>query len=151
RVVVEGAPGQGKSTIAQYVCQVHRMRLLQEVDALNAISSNHSESPVRLPIKVDLRDFATWMSKKDPFNLEESNSLKNWHKTLESFLASLIAHHSGGMDFKPDDLLATLQISSVLIVFDGLDEVADIVRRKEVVDEIVKGVSRLEENAASLQ
>ena len=26
--VLEGAPGQGKSTITQYVCQVHRMRLL---------------------------------------------------------------------------------------------------------------------------
>lgn len=29
-VVIEGAPGQGKSTIAQYICQVHRMRLLNE-------------------------------------------------------------------------------------------------------------------------
>ena len=27
-VVVEGAPGQGKSTIVQYICQVHRQRLL---------------------------------------------------------------------------------------------------------------------------
>ncbi len=29
RVVLEGAPGHGKSTIVQYVCQVHRMRLLE--------------------------------------------------------------------------------------------------------------------------
>ena len=27
-VILEGAPGQGKSTIAQYICQVHRKRIL---------------------------------------------------------------------------------------------------------------------------
>src|SRR6266849_127050 len=54
-LVLEGAPGQGKSTIAQYVCQVHRMRLLQEEEVLNSIPKAHRESPIRLPIKVDLR------------------------------------------------------------------------------------------------
>jgi hypothetical protein len=39
----------------------------------------------------------------------------------------------------------------VLLVFDGLDEVADMTRRHEVVEEIVRGVQRLEENAASMQ
>lgn len=39
----------------------------------------------------------------------------------------------------------------MLLVFDGLDEVADISRRQEVVSEIVRGVNRLEENAGSLQ
>jgi len=38
-----------------------------------------------------------------------------------------------------------------LLVFDGLDEVADILRRQETVEEITKGVQRLEENAASVQ
>src|SRR5205814_7984186 len=26
-IVLEGAPGQGKSTLAQYLCQVHRMKI----------------------------------------------------------------------------------------------------------------------------
>jgi hypothetical protein len=39
----------------------------------------------------------------------------------------------------------------MLLVFDGLDEVADIGRRREVVDEISKGISRLREIAISLQ
>ena len=30
RVVIEGAPGQGKSTIVQYICQIHRRRILEE-------------------------------------------------------------------------------------------------------------------------
>jgi hypothetical protein len=45
RVVVEGAPGQGKSTIVQYVCQVHRMRLLGEADALRSVPPAHASAP----------------------------------------------------------------------------------------------------------
>ncbi len=152
RVVVEGAPGQGKSTIAQYVCQVHRMRLLNERNALKAVSADHAETPVRLPIKVDLRDFAVWLGRKDPFNPEQTAvEPTNWNKSLDSFLAALISHQSGGTSFTTDDLIAVLRISAALVVFDGLDEVADMRRRQEVVDEIVRGVQRLEANAASMQ
>jgi len=152
RVVVEGAPGQGKSTIAQYICQVHRMKLLHENDSLNSIDSQHRDSPIRLPIKVDLRDFATWIAKKDPFSADDASTVAvGWHRSLEAFLAALIAHQSGGTNFDTDDLLAIFRISAVLLVFDGLDEIADINGREDIVDEIVKGVQRLEENAASLQ
>ena len=150
-VVVEGAPGQGKSTITQYICQVHRMRLLNEADALNLIDKEHATCPVRLPIRVDLRDFATWLARKDPFNVEQDGAPAGWNKSLDSFLAALIGHQSGGTTFTTDDLLAVFTINAVLIVFDGLDEVADMARRHEVVAELLKGVQRLDENAASLQ
>ena len=152
RIVMEGAPGQGKSTIAQYVCQVHRMRLLQEEDVLGSVPAKHKDVPVRLPIKVDLRDLATWIAKKDPFNMDTQNEPpKSWHKSLEGFLAALISHQSGGTQFSIDDFLAVSRISAILLVLDGLDEVADVQRRQDTVEEIVKGVQRLEENAASLQ
>jgi hypothetical protein len=151
-VVIEGAPGQGKSTIAQYICQVHRMRLLNEQESINKLPTHHAKAPIRLPIKVDLRDFAVWLGKKDPFNVEQEEVVpRHWNKSLESFLAALISNQSGGTDFSTDDLLAVFRISSVIIVLDGLDEVADMARRHEVVAEIVKGVQRLEENAASIQ
>lgn len=150
RVVVEGAPGQGKSTIAQYVCQVHRMQLLEN-ENLALLPVDHRQAPRRLPIRVDLRDLATWMGRRDPFNFEDQATPKNWHKSLEAFLAALISNQSGGTAFTTDDLLAMVRISAVLLLFDGLDEVADIARRQEIVDEIVKGVQRLESNAASLQ
>ena len=44
-----------------------------------------------------------------------------------------------------------MSLSAVLLIFDGLDEVADITKRQEVVDEITRGISRLREAAASLQ
>lgn len=150
--VIEGAPGQGKSTLAQYICQVHRMRLLNENEVVSLIPRHHATSPIRLPIKVDLRDFAVWLGKKDPFNIEHDDAIpQNWLKSLESFLSALISHQSGGTQFSTDDLLAVFRISAVLIVLDGLDEVADMNRRREVVSEIVRGMQRLEENTASLQ
>lgn len=151
--VLEGAPGQGKSTITQYVCQVHRLKLLRDNDSLEKVSPKHKrDSATRLPIKIDLRDLATWLQKEDPFGGDNNKSPPpGWRKTLEAFIAALIGFHSGGTNFTTDDLLAVIRISSVLIVFDGLDEVADIPRRHEVVEEITKGVQRLEANAASLQ
>ena len=152
RIVLEGAPGQGKSTIAQYVCQLHRQRLLGESVDDPRVSESHRLTPVRLPFKIDLRDFAVWLKKRDPFSSHDSATTPDqWQRSLESFLAALVRHHSGGGDFSVSDLLAVAKLSAVLIVFDGLDEVADIGTRQEVVDEINKGVTRLDENAVSLQ
>lgn len=148
-VVLEGAPGQGKSTISQYICQVHRIRLLKEPS--NNVDPVHLASPMRLPIKVDLRDFATWLGKKDPFDVGDATVPQNWAKTLETFLAALISYQSGGTHFTTDDVLAIFRISALLLVFDGLDEVADHARRKDVVEELTRGVQRLQENAGSLQ
>src|SRR5262249_17276868 len=67
KVVVEGAPGQGKSTLAQYICQVHRIRLLEKHDDLSKVPLHHQQTALRVPFKVDLRDFATWLAGTDPF------------------------------------------------------------------------------------
>ena len=151
-IVLEGAPGQGKSTIAQYVCQTHRIRLIGGEEVQRRLRPEHRDKAVRLPIKVDLRDFAAWLDRKDPFGAQESGEPPvGWRKSLEAFLAALISAQSGGTNFTTDDLLALFRISSVLCVFDGLDEVADIAKRHQVVDEITKGVQRIEVNAASLQ
>jgi hypothetical protein len=105
-----------------------------------------------LPIKVDLRDLASWLARRNPFTPEGGEiTPAEWTGSLEGFLSALIRYQSGGIQFDVADLHAVAKLSAILLVFDGLDEVADIDRRREVVDEIVKGVTRLEANAASLQ
>ena len=47
--VVQGAPGQGKSTLAQYVCQVHRIRLLDKTEELALLPEVHRNAPIYLP------------------------------------------------------------------------------------------------------
>jgi hypothetical protein len=152
RIVLEGAPGQGKSTITQYLCQVHRMRLLNASDMLQTLAEYHIDCPIRLPFRVDLRDLATWLAKRDPFSSDSSGVLPDyWHKSLEAFLAAQVRNHSGGNEFNVKDLIAVAKLSSLLLVFDGLDEVADITKRQEVVNEIVGGINRIQENCGSLQ
>ena len=153
KIVLEGAPGQGKSTIGQYICQVHRMKLLEETELLGRLPEDVKTAPVRMPIKAELRDLDTWLGGKNPFASKSDSEVKadQRERSLESFLAALIQHYSGGVDFTVADLLAVGKVSATLLVLDGLDEVADIARRQQVVEEVVKGVGRLNENLASLQ
>ena len=150
-VILEGAPGQGKSTIAQYICQVHRMRILDRQQG-NAGNPAHLDSSLRLPFKVELRDFATWLSGGNPFGtVNGGDSPDSSPRSLEGFLAALVRYASGGSNFDVSDLQATLNSSSALIVLDGLDEVAEIKQRQRVVEEITSAVTRLDALAASLQ
>ena len=63
--VIVGGPGQGKTTLLQYLCQYHRARCLDR----------HEYSPiaaglapvtrvVRTPIKIELTDYAAWRRKR---------------------------------------------------------------------------------------
>ena len=111
-MVLEGAPGQGKSTITQYICQVHRMRLLAKSKLLQGIPQHHLSTPVRLPFRIDLRDLAAWLNRKDPFTAEGGESIPpTWQKSLESFLAAQVQYHSGGIEFSQADLAAVVKLS----------------------------------------
>jgi hypothetical protein len=150
-LVIEGAPGQGKSTLAQYVCQLYRARLLGE-PASQGIPSNHLEGPLRLPIRVDLRHFAAWLSGQDPFTAESALPIaERTEPSLEAFLAALIRHESGGADFSVSDLQAVATQSALLLVLDGLDEVADMALRRTVVQVAQVGIERLATLCVSLQ
>lgn len=163
-IVLEGAPGQGKSTITQYLCQIYRMRLLgseevkkhlpeayKDSEGLGVIPEHHSNSHICLPFRIDLRDLASWLSGYNPFSSENKLSQSSSHKSLEEFLALLVNHHSGGLDFSAADLIAVVKRSPIFLVFDGLDEVADIEKRHEVVSTIHAGSRRLKGHALSLQ
>ena len=150
-VILEGAPGQGKSTIVQYICQIHRTRILESPES-GSIVPVHKDSSIRLPFKAELRDFATWLSGANPFGPVNGDSLSHGEpRSLEGFLSALVRYASGGSDFNVSDLHAAIGLAPSLIVLDGLDEVAEINQRQRVVEEIVLAISRLKVIAASLQ
>lgn len=150
RSVLEGAPGQGKSTLGQYICQVHRLRLLQRADELAALPLEHRAAPLRLPFRLDLRDFATWVRGDNPFSAESDAGLAQV-RSLESLLAASVSQHSGGMAFTVDDLHAVISGRDLVLVLDGLDEVADIDVRRRVVEEVEATIGRLQSSTGSLQ
>lgn len=152
RVVIEGAPGQGKSTVTQFLCQLHRMLLLKKTWEIQRVPAELRPSDVRLPFRVDLRDYATWISGRSPFqDANTQSAVGGLSPALESFLAAQVSAQSGGLQFSPDDLLAFAANSALLIVLDGFDEVADIATRNRLVREVADASTRFEGNAISNQ
>lgn len=63
--LIVGGPGQGKSTLLQFVCQFHRARFQQAPDYSGAAQGLRALTDVvRVPIRIDLRDYAHWASSK---------------------------------------------------------------------------------------
>ncbi len=153
KILIEGGPGQGKSTVTQFVCQVHRAKLLNKQDDLYTLPENIRNSQIKLPIKIDLRHLAMWIDKKNPYANTISKDFFEiiWKKSLESFIVSHVCHHSQSDSFNIDDLFSIIKYSSTLIVFDGFDEIADMSTRKEVVEVINRGVNRLKEQSKNIQ
>ncbi|MFJ6387657.1 NACHT domain-containing protein [Streptomyces sp. NPDC091972] len=150
RIVLEGAPGQGKSTVAQYICQVHRARLLGLTSEISRFPSSHISSPIRLPFHVDLRDLSAWLRKEDPFDIKNTGTPPNWGASLEAFLAAQVSRDSGDIEFKASDLDAVTSATPVLLMLDGLDEVPDFNDRKNVVNAVDEAVNRISYSCPSL-
>ncbi|MBT2383089.1 NACHT domain-containing NTPase [Streptomyces sp. ISL-11] len=142
RIVLEGAPGQGKSTFAQYIAQVHRSRILHS-EAATSIPAHDATSPLMMPFKMELRDLATWLKGIDPWAPGEITE-HGRPRSLESALAAHVERYSGGVNFDVSDLLFVIQGAAALVILDALDEVADLDDRQRVVDEVTAAATRLE-------
>ena len=152
RLVLEGAPGQGKSTVTQFLCQVNRLRLLRKDQELATLNDLHKTGIVRTPFRLDMRDYAVWVSGRNPFlNSDKSTSWINGMTTLESFLVKQVEVLSGGMKFTTSDLVNFFAQSHSIVVLDGFDEVADVEIRNRIVEEICETATRLDSHAKSLQ
>lgn len=135
RVVFIGGPGQGKSTLSQFLCQMHRVAMLDvqcttpqlpEVqDACNLIRQQCVHEALELPdmprfaVRVELNRFAT--------------ALAGGHaNSLFEYLLQRIKQRAE-RDLSLDDLRAWLAAYPWLLVLDGLDEVPASSNRSEVL------------------
>ena len=153
-IVLEGAPGQGKSTLGQYVCQIHRIKLLDKGEDLKKLARHHVTAPVRLPIRVEFRHLAAWFSGTNPWTLErisENQSPSTWTASLESFIAAHVHQSTGGLTFTADDVVSILSRTPSFIFLDGLDEVPDIGLRRRIVKSVEASLNRLESLGADMR
>jgi hypothetical protein len=146
--VIEGAPGQGKSTLTQYVAQLHRARLLQKLPRTE-IDQTHRHSSIAMPLRLELRHLAQWLRGINPWS--SSSPVDAEYRTLEAAIAGHISKFSGGSEFTTDDLLAIGAESAIVVLLDGLDEVADLDDRRRVVEEVSAGIERMATNMPRLQ
>ena len=143
--LVRGAPGQGKSTLSQYLCQVHRSPFLPDAQRPAALLT--PDEP-RFPVRFDLSDYALWMSGVDVWSDADdqrrgrTKTRKGPQATVECFLADLMTHESGGVSVTVEDVQGIFRRVPSLVVLDGLDEVGSPSVRGRVVAAIDKFAAR---------
>lgn len=155
--VLVGGPGQGKSTVLQFICQFHRARSLGEDSYTAGRTGMARDSTVsRFPIRVDLRRYAEWAAPSQDAPKQkrrkrggESSSRPQW-RSLEEFVIEDIRSHIGANKFEAEDLADVIANEPVLLALDGLDEVASLQTRSRVIDEIARVRGRLTPDAADL-
>ena len=129
---IKGGPGQGKSTITQFFCQIQRAALILNKDVSRVprkqktLANEIKEviekdgfwpSVPRIPISIELKEFAQWFGQRD----------KSQHRGILTYLAEFICA-GVGQDVNVGILRRLLENRSWLIVFDGLDEVPQDVK-----------------------
>jgi hypothetical protein len=143
--LVRGAPGQGKSTLSQYICQVHRSAFVPESERPKTLPA--LERP-RFPIRLDLSDYALWLSGNDVWDHSDDRkpkrekARKGEKATVECFIADLMTHESGGITANADMVQGIFERVPSLVVLDGLDEVGSANIRRRIVNEINAFASR---------
>ncbi|WP_433661626.1 NACHT domain-containing protein [Nocardia sp. CA-128927] len=137
RIVLIGGPGQGKSTVTQYLTQLYRAFFIKDtpvVDTPEVRSAcesvkNHATTidiahPIarRWPVRITLTELADSLSK------EASASVLEYLSSEISKRSSMIASLA--------NLRAWLKLYPWLVIFDGLDEVPESSNRSEVLKAI---------------
>jgi hypothetical protein len=139
RIVLLGGPGQGKSTIGQFVCQMFRAALLRSrppdslsdevTDALDALEAHCDADSLalptvrRFPLRVELSKFADELGAPDG----SSSLLEYLGKLVSSRIQSEIS---------PALMSSWLGSYPWLLVLDGLDEVPASGHRGQLMEAI---------------
>ena len=131
KIVLEGGPGQGKSTITQMAAQVYREKFLETREGESRNAEWHSLCRLRIPIRVELHDLAHWIA-------------ENTDGTLEQYIALHLSRDSGWATVTVEDIHGLLTDSFVIILLDGLDEIGNDTLRDQVLDTALEAVTRFE-------
>lgn len=156
--ILSGGPGQGKSTLLQYICQFYRAKRLGE-NAYGAQNESlvRRDAVQRVPLRIDLKKYAQWALHESgripPRSAHEKSSDEDTKPlaSLELYLMDQVQQSAGPLYiFDKHDLVALLSTYPLLIALDGLDEVANVSIRNEVAEAIRDFSARVSRDAADL-
>lgn len=139
RTVLVGGPGQGKTTLGQYLCQLHRAAMLQtfhapltgDVQELVEELAEAADEVIcqRVPLFITLHRFADALARGEVTTVEEWVARQaNLRLQEERITPGLIAAWLGSWP--------------ALVVFDGLDEVPPSANRGPLLDTIHRFLDR---------
>ncbi|SEP40639.1 hypothetical protein SAMN04487843_1167 [Methylobacterium sp. ap11] len=139
RVVLMGGPGQGKSTISQYIAQIYRARLIEKQigntpeirDIVRSVLSRAEHEnipltgPARFPFLIDLPAYADILSKNTGHHEEYS--------ILDHARAAI---NGGSEGVTRTAVLDWLSVAPTIFILDGLDEIPHSGNRSDVIEAI---------------
>lgn len=141
RFVLMGGPGQGKTTLGQYLCQLHRAGILAKRDplklspeartALGELTMQCAEDHIefhgarRFPVRVSLSGLADTLAR----------SATTARKSLFSYILSHIGDKAE-LPLQEEDLRTWLAEYPWIVILDGLDEVPASANRDVVLKTI---------------
>ncbi|MBV0882135.1 hypothetical protein KTQ42_22930 [Noviherbaspirillum sp. L7-7A] len=157
-----GGPGQGKSTLGQLACQLHRAALLKPLEqdltttqrdlvrSFEVHTKNKSvkqplslpKSPL-LPLQISLPDFIAWFAK------DKVDSKNLPYPVFLRFITDLKSARNCGLT--AETLISLAPNIPFLIVLDGFDEVGAIHDRHAIVDASRELLTALSEKNALAQ
>jgi len=129
-LVLVGGPGGGKSTLGQYIAQIHRARLIGKFRELGKNMEEFQNCIPRVPFRILLREYVQWIASRN-------NSDSLFH-----YLAVQVSRESG-KNVRPEDIHKVIKANSVLLILDGLDEVSEKRLRTRVLDNISSFVNQV--------
>ncbi|HXM55652.1 MAG TPA: NACHT domain-containing protein [Candidatus Dormibacteraeota bacterium] len=142
RVVVDAPPGYGKSTVVQYVGQVHRLLHLAGSEASQSpLAELIGQQPVRLPVRIQCKQLATWMS-----DLADGTPV-----SIDAYLAEEISRRGAPGRCAPQDVIGLLRSRDVLLAIDGHDEIRNDATRQAANEALLDFIAELLAAARSLQ
>ena len=136
-IVLTGAPGNGKSTLAKYIVQAFRAAMLSDANNMSDEQARAISGMTASLKKIgrDLPGNRRWPVLIDLAKYAESGDLER-ESTLTRAIADLVSRRLDAGSIRPSDLNTWLGQWPSIIVMDGLDEVSDPRTRRELLTQI---------------
>jgi len=129
-LVIVGGPGEGKSTLGQYLMQIHRSRLIGKLKELGENTGELEKCIPRVSFRILLKEYAQWIASHN-----DSDSL--FH-----YMADQVARECGKTT-NPEDIHKIVKTNPIVLLLDGLDEVPEKKLRRRVMDSITSFVNQV--------
>ncbi len=135
--VIVGGPGQGKTTLLQFLCQYHRARCLEREEYSPIAAGLAPVTRVdRTPLKIELTEYAAWRRElQRDAKQNAASSQQDSDLALLRYIAETVASDAG-RPFTPEDLALALATRPMIIALDGLDEIARTSERSTIAEEV---------------